>query len=121
MMGGTAAAEPKKEEQESGPQKIQEKSEAGVTAKVALESTDGVIKFKIALETHTVDLDKYKFDEIVSLRAGGKEYKGRVISREGSGHHRSMVVEFDNPGAKEGEVVIKGVAGVPERVFRFTL
>jgi hypothetical protein len=119
MMGGAAAAEPKKEEQKGGQQKTQEKSEAGVTAKVALESSDGTMKFKIALETHTVELDKYKFDEIVALRAGGKDYKGRVLSQEGSGHHRAALVEFENPKTKEVEVIIKDVAGVKERVFKF--
>ena len=121
MMGGMQA-EPKKEEQKSGgPLKTQERAEAGVTAKVDLESTDGTIRFKVTLETHTVELDKYKFDEIVVLRAGGKEYKGRVKSEEGSGHHRSAAAEFDNPMTKEVEIVIKDVAGVKERVFRFAL
>jgi hypothetical protein len=119
MLGGTASAETKKEEQTSGSRKTLEKTEAGVTVKVALESADGTVKFKIALETHTVELDKYKFDEIVALRAGGKEYKGRLVSQEGSGHHRSAVVEFDKPGAKEFDVVVKDVAGVKERVFKF--
>jgi len=119
MMGGTASAETKKEEQTGGPQKTQQKSEAGVTAKVSLEGSDGTLIFKVSLETHTVELDKYKFDEIVVLRAGGKEYKAKVKSEEGSGHHRSAVVEFDNPGTKEVEVVIKDVAGVKERAFTF--
>jgi hypothetical protein len=119
MMGGTTSAGPKKEEQTSGPQKTLEKTEDGVTAKVSLENTDGTETFKVALETHTVDLEKYKFDEIVVLRADGKEYKARVKSQEGSGHHRSAVVEFDNPKTKEVEIVIKDVAGVKERVFKF--
>ncbi len=72
----------------------------------------GIEYIKVALETHTVDLDKYKFEEIVALRA-------RVKSQEGSGHHRSAVVEFDNPKMKEVEIVIKDVAGVKERVFKF--
>ncbi len=120
MMGGAPGIGPQKEEQKSGgPLKTQERAEAGVTAKVALESTDGTMSFKVALETHTLELDKYKFDEIVVLRANGKEYKARIKSQEGSGHHRSAVVEFDNPMTKEAEVVIKGVAGVKERVFPF--
>jgi hypothetical protein len=119
MMGGMASAETKKEEQAGGPQKTQEKSEAGVTAKVGLEGSNGALVFKVSLETHTVELDKYKFGEIVVLKAGGKEYKAKVKSEEGSGHHRSAVVEFDNPGTKEVEVIIKDVAGVKGRVFTF--
>ena len=119
MMGGTASAKTKKEEQTGGPQKTQEKAEAGVTAKAGLEGSNGALVFKVSLETHTVELDKYKFDEIVVLRAGDKEYKAKVKSEEGSGHHRSAVVEFENPKAKEVEIVIKDVAGVKERVFKF--
>ncbi len=114
MMSGTTATAPA-----ADGQKTQEKSEAGVTVKVSREGSNGTISFKVALETHTVDLDKYKFEEIVVLRAGGKEYKPKLISQEGSGHHRSAVVEFDNPGTKEVEVVIKDIAGVKERVFKF--
>lgn len=114
MMGGMAYAEPRKEGQ-----KTQERAEAGVTVKISLEEKDGNLSFKIVLDTHTVNLDGYKFDEIVVLRANGKEYKARVKSQEGSGHHRSAVVEFDNPKTKEVEVVIKDVAGVKERVFKF--
>lgn len=110
VMGATASA---------GPKKTQEKSEAGVIAKVDLESTNGTVRFKVTLETHAVELDGYKFDEIVALRAGGKEYKARVKSQEGSGHHRSAVIEFDNPKAEELELIIKDVAGVKERVFKF--
>ncbi len=119
MMGGAAAAEPKMEEQKGGQQKSQEKSEAGVTAKVVLESSDGTMKFKIALETHTVALNGYKFDEIVALRADGKDYKGTVLSQEGSGHHRGALIEFENPKTKKFEIIIKDVAGVKERVFEF--
>ncbi len=96
-----------------------ERSEAGVAVKVSLESKGNAIMLKVAMNTHTVALDQYKFDEIAALRAGSKEYKGRVISQSGSGHHRAAVLEFTNPGTKEVEVVIKDVAGVRERVFKF--
>lgn len=102
-----------------GPQKPQERSEAGVTVKVSLEGKGDTITVKVVLDTHTVALDQYKFDEIMALRAGEKEYKGRVKSQAGSGHHRSAVVEFDNPKTKEVEIVIKDVAGVKERTFKF--
>ncbi len=114
MMSGTTPTAPA-----TGGQKTLEKSEAGVTVKVTPEGSDGTVRFKVALETHAVDLDKYKFEDIVALRAGGKEYRGRVISREGSGHHRSAVIEFENPKTKEFAIVIKDVAGVKERVFAF--
>ncbi len=119
MMGGAASAGTATEEQKGGHQQTQEKSEAGVTVKIAREGTDGVMTFKVVLETHTADLEKYKFEEIIVLRADGKEYRARVKSQEGSGHHRSAVVEFDNPVTKEFDVVVKDVAGVKERMFTF--
>ncbi len=103
----------------AGTQQKQERSEAGVTVRVTPESTTGALRFKVALETHTVDLEKFRFGDGVVLKASGKVYKARVISEEGSGHHRFAVVEFGNPGATEVEVIIKDVAGVRERVFKF--
>lgn len=113
MMGGMPAGAQK------GGGKTQEKSEAGVTATVSLLNRDGTLTFKVVLNTHTVGLDQYKFDEIVVLRAGGKEYKAALKSQEGEGHHRSAVLGFENPVAEGIEVIIKGVAGVKERVFEF--
>lgn len=100
-------------------QRTREGSEAGVTVKLSLEGKGDTITVKVALNTHTVALDRYQFDEIVVLRAGGKEYKAQTKSQEGSGHHRSAVIEFKDPGTKSFEVVIKDVAGVKERVFKF--
>ncbi len=53
------------------------------------------------------------------MSSGSSKPEARVKSQEGSGHHRSAVVEFDNPKMKEVEIVIKDVAGVKERVFKF--
>ncbi len=100
-------------------QQKQEQSEAGVIVKVTPESTNGALRFRVALETHIVNLEKFKFVEGVVLKASGKVFKARIISEEGSGHHRSAVVEFDDPGTAEVEVVIKDVAGVREWVFKF--
>lgn len=117
LTGPSAAATVVKDK--SNPNGGQEKTEAGVTVKVSREGKGGAMAFKVVLETHTVELDGYKFDEIVSLRADGKEYKAMVKSQEGSGHHRSAIVEFDNTKAGDVTIVIKGVAGVKERTFKF--
>jgi uncharacterized protein (UPF0333 family) len=100
-------------------QKTQEQSAAGVTVKVSLVGKGDAMTVKVALNTHTVNLDGYKFDEIVVLRAGGQEYPAKVKSQDGSGHHRSAVIEFKDPGTKDFEVVVKDIAGVKERVFKF--
>ncbi|WP_298439608.1 hypothetical protein [Geobacter sp.] len=107
------------QKEESASRMTREKSEAGVTATISLLNRDGTLTFKVALNTHTVALDQYKFDEIVVLRAGGKEYKGILKSQEGAGHHRSAVLEFENPKTEKVDVIIKDVAGVKERVFEF--
>lgn len=97
----------------------------GVTAAVTYLNPGEVSPaFEIKLDTHSVDLDQYKWERIVSLRdETGKEYGAPVIeSSEGSGHHRSGVLRFkdaDISMAKAIELVIKDVAGVKERVFRF--
>jgi hypothetical protein len=101
------------------PQRTQERSEGGVTVKISLEGKGDTITVKVALDTHTVGLDKYKFAEIIVLRSGGREYRGRVKSEKGSGHHREADIEFENPKTKEITVVVKDVAGVKERVFKF--
>lgn len=80
--------------------------------------------FKVVLDTHSVDLDTYRFEEIVRLRdgRGGEVAPTAVESAEGSGHHREATVRFawPEPKPKILELVVKGVAGVPERVFRWT-
>lgn len=121
MMGGpSSTATPSKEGQEGNTaNKTQEAAEAGVTVKVTLEERNATLKFKVTLDTHTTELDKYKFAEIIVLRTDGKEYKGSVKSEEGSGHHRSAIVEFENPKTQEVSVVVKDVAGVKERAFNF--
>lgn len=121
MRGGMMGQEMMgREPQEKGAM-TKEKAEGGVTATVSFEGKNGVLSFKIVLDSHTVNFDEYKFDEIIILRADGKEYKARIKSQEGSGHHRSAVVEFDNPKTKEVELVVKAVAGVKERIFKFQL
>lgn len=76
--------------------------------------------FKVRLNTHAVNLD-YDMVKICVLRDGqGKEYK--AVKWKGSppgGHHRSGILEFSelegNP--QSVRLVIKGMAGVPERSF----
>ncbi|MBI5194072.1 MAG: hypothetical protein HZA08_11625 [Nitrospirae bacterium] len=82
--------------------------------------------FNIKLDTHSLDLDQYKLEAIVSLRDDkGKEYANPAVeSPSGSGHHRSGVVRFkgvDISGATAIYLVIKDMAGAKERVFRFDI
>ena len=81
--------------------------------------------FKVVLDTHSVNLDFYRFEEIVRLRdgRGGELAPTAVEGAEGSGHHREATVRFawPEPKPKTLELAVKGVAGVPERVFQWTL
>lgn len=119
-MEGDMAAPPKEGPSKGATSgKTQEKEEAGVTVKVTSRGGEATLQFQVSLDTHSVDLGAYRFDEVVVLRAGGKEYRPRVLSEEAQGHHRAATVEFDNPGARKMEIIVRGVAGVAERVFPF--
>lgn len=103
-----------------------EAAQAEVTAKVTyMNPGKKAPMFNVALDTHSVDLEGYKLDEIVFLRDNeGNVYKPKAVSEEGTGHHREAAVEFkdtDISSAKYVELVIEGVAGVAERVFRFEI
>lgn len=97
----------------------------GVTAAVTYLNPGEVSPaFEIKLDTHNVDLDQYKWENMAFLRDDtGKEYGAPVVeSPSGSGHHRTGILRFkevDISKAKVFDLVIKDVAGVKERVFRF--
>ena len=81
--------------------------------------------FKVGLDTHSVNLDVYQFEQIMRLRdgKGGELAPTAVEGATGSGHHREATVRFAWPDPKPRtlELVVKGVAGVPERLFQWTL
>jgi hypothetical protein len=112
----------------SGPTADLTRQEAGggvtVTATLLTDRTDSTA-IRLALNTHSVNLDGYQFDTIVSLR----DNKGRTYALEavestgGSGHHREAVLRFArmDAGATAVELVVKNVAGVKERAFRWSM
>lgn len=96
----------------------------GVTVAVTMLAERGdAPTFQVVLDTHSVNLDGYRFEEIVRLRdgRGGELAPAAVEGAEGSGHHREATVRFAWPGPKPKtlELVVKGVAGVQERMFRW--
>lgn len=123
-MGGGKAGEQENKQTEGF---TQEAEAAGVTVKATYKNPAEPKNpvFNVALDTHSADLEQYKFDQNTLLRDDtGKEYHPDIVSSSGSGHHREAAVEFkdaDISGAKYIELVIKGVAGVDERVFKFEL
>ncbi len=97
-----------------------------VTVKATLLDPGAVgdsLRIQIVLDTHSVNLDSYRFEEIARLRDGrGSELvPAAVEGAKGSGHHREATVRFNwpEPKPKTLELVVRGVAGVSERVFRW--
>ncbi len=88
--------------------------------------------FDVGMGTHSVDLDSYDFAEVMFLRDDkGATYKAiGAEGLKGGGHHRGGTVRFSGvredgtnilQGAKYFEILVKGVADVPERVLRWEL
>jgi hypothetical protein len=80
-------------------------------------------RFQVALNTHSVALDSYDFKTLALLRDGtGKTYSPTKVENKGGGHHRQVSLTFPkiSPDGKRIELAIKDVAGVKERIFRWT-
>jgi hypothetical protein len=109
---------------EAAPTPKQSVAGGGVTVDVTFlkERAEGAT-FQVVLDTHSGSVDGYRFEEIVRLRdgRGGEMSPAAVEGAKGSGHHREAMVRFawPEPRPKTLELVVKGVAGVSERVFRW--
>ncbi|MFB0534985.1 MAG: hypothetical protein ACETWR_08385 [Anaerolineae bacterium] len=81
-------------------------------------------EFAVALNTHSVNLD-FDMTEVSALRCDqDQEYTPTVWEGPGpGGHHRSGVLKFAalDHSTSFVEIVIRDVAEVPERVFRWDL
>jgi hypothetical protein len=79
-------------------------------------------RFSVGLDTHSVNLDAYDLKTIVVLRDDtGKIYQPTRVENTGSGHHRETTIAFPKPGGKKLELVVRDLAGVKERTFRWEL
>lgn len=110
----------------AGPDATQTVSGGGVTAKVTYlnPKSNDEPRFQVVLDTHSVNLDAYDFKRITVLGDGtGKTYPPTKVENKGGGHHRQVILTFPkmSPDAKRVEIVIKDVAGVKERTFRWNL
>ncbi len=123
VLGGFSGTEGALGAAASAPQTV---SGGGVTVKVAYlnPNTAEDPRFQVVLDTHSVNLDVYDLKSITVLRDDtGRDYVPTAVESKGAGHHREVTLTFPTtpPGAKRLEMVIKGVAGVKERVFRWDL
>jgi len=101
-------------------------SDGGVTVKVTrLDSkASDVLRFQIVLDTHSVNLDSYDLKTITFVRDGsGNLYRPASVEVKGNGHHRQATVSFSNvkKSPQAIELVIKSMAGIDERVFRWNM
>jgi hypothetical protein len=90
-----------------------------------LPSEGDALRFRIEMTTHMRDLNPYRFEQIIRLRdQTGKEFTPLAVEQMmGGGHHRTAAVRFPapDPRATVVELLVRDVAGVPERVFRWDL
>ncbi len=99
-----------------------EKEEGNVTVVVEYlsdKSTTNNMVFQIALDTHSVNLDTFDFQKEIILEKGGKSFSGKIISQEGSVHHRKAQISFSQTATPFTFVVIN-LSGIPRREFKFT-
>jgi hypothetical protein len=95
---------------------VQSIAGGGVTARVTFlnPKSGDELRFQIVLDLKT----------LASLRDDtGKTFSPTMVENKGDGHHREATVSFLKPsqGSKRVELVIKDVAGVKERVFRWNV
>ena len=140
MMGGAMGEQPQSPMQmASTPQNLtQEDTQGAVTVSVTLRTpdkprADGNLAVQVKLDTHAVDLDQYQLEKLAILRdAQGRDIPALGLeSSSGSGHHREGVLTFPgmdasgrpvlSPAAETLTLMMRGIGGVPERVFRWQL
>lgn len=107
-------------------------SEGGqVTIEVTWLGPHAGLVFEVAMNTHSVDLDGYDLAKLAVLRTDrGQEVRPSRWDAPAGGHHRRGTLAFPDKAPDGGpligpntawiELVIRDVAGVPERVFRWT-
>ncbi|MBW2149138.1 MAG: hypothetical protein JRG73_11815 [Deltaproteobacteria bacterium] len=95
--------------------------------------TSSDLIFEIRMNTHSVNLDSFKLEELALLSndVGDQARPVKLDNPAGGGHHRSGILRFPaqtldgknliRGGVNSIELVIRDVAGVPERIFRWEL
>ncbi len=98
-------------------------SGAGVTVKVTyLAHASDDLRFSVAMDTHSVNLDGYDLKGLSFVRDDtGAVMQAVEVKNKGGGHHCEVILVFPRALGdwKWLEVVIKDVAGVKERTFRW--
>ncbi len=106
--------------------KTQTVEEGSVTVAVTpvVLKTGEPLEFDIAMNTHSVDLSNDMLKAVVLQDDTGKEYAPTAWDGPAEGgHHREGKIKFGElaTGAKSVTLIVKGIAGVPERTFKWSL
>lgn len=95
----------------------------GVTVTVTyLTETAHEARFSVVLNTHSVNLQEYDLRALSVLRDDtGLSMQPTGVENKGSGHHREIVLTFPRASLdrKWLELIVKDIAGVKERTFRW--
>jgi hypothetical protein len=102
-----------------------------VTIKATWQGPSAGPVFEIVMDTHAVDLDSYDLTQLAVLRVDGtREVRPASWDAPKGGHHRKGTLAFPTtaadgralvgPGTRTVELIVRDVAGVPERIFRWT-
>lgn len=109
----------------SGPRRDSDRT---VTVKATFLNPQSIedAQFDILLDSvgHVVNLDRYDLAVLSVLRDdAGNRYQPTRAENKRSGHHRQVVLVFPKPSteAKSLELVIKDIAGMKQRSFRWDL
>lgn len=112
---------------------LRRSSDAGsVTVDVTWKGRAAGPVFTVAMNTHAVDLDGYDLRTLAVLRTDqGTEAQPASWDAPKGGHHREGTLTFLattadgkpllGPETRSFTLTIRGIAGVPERTFRWTL
>jgi hypothetical protein len=104
---------------------------AQVTVAVTWDGPAAGPLFRVVMDTHSVDLDGYDLRRLAVLRTDrGAELRPLGWDAPKGGHHRSGTLSFPStapdgsaaigPTTRTVQLVIRDVAGVPERRFEWT-
>jgi hypothetical protein len=101
-----------------------------VTIKVTWSGANADPTFDVVMDTHAVELDGYDLTQLAVLRVDGREVQPASWDAPTGGHHRQGTLRFSVTAAdgtpligaetRAVELIIRDVAGVSERVFRWT-
>jgi hypothetical protein len=104
-----------------------ERSVSVTVTPLNLASAGETLDFRVALDTHVVELDYDLASSAVLRDAEGNEYTPVAWDGPLGGHHVTGVLKFDGradilaAGSAYLELELRGIADVPSRVFRWEI